>query len=82
MRTFLPSIFSLFSNVTDAEFKATFKPPCRFEQMLELFQSLPPYFEQMAVKFPNDPELLAYYSMQLASTVLVNNGMDHLIWNS
>jgi hypothetical protein len=74
MRTFLPSIFSLFSNVTDAEFKATFQPPCRFEQMLELFQGLPPYFEQMAEKFPNDPELLAYYSMQLASTVLVNNG--------
>ena len=73
MRTFLPSIFSLFSNVTDAEFKATFKEPCKFEPMLQLFQGLPPYFEQMAKKF-NDPELLAYYSMQLASTVLVNNG--------
>lgn len=74
MRTFLPSIFNLFSNVTDAQFKATFQPPCRFEQMLEMFQQLPPYFEQMAKKYPNDPELLAYYSMQLASTVLVNNG--------
>lgn len=74
METMLPSMFGLFSNITDSSFKANFQEPCTFEKLLEIFSQLPPYFDQIAKKFPTKPDLVAYYSMQLASTFLVNNG--------
>ena len=74
MQTMLPSMFNLFSNITNSDFKSQFKPPCRFDTMMDIFQQLPPYFDLMAKQFPNKPDLVAYYSMQMASTFLVNNG--------
>lgn len=74
MNTLLPSMFGLFSNITSDDYKANFKEPCRFEVLMDLFKQLPPYFDVIAQKYPNQPDLIAYYSMQLASTFLVNNG--------
>ena len=74
MQTMLPSMFGLFSNITSAEYKANFKEPCRFDQLLDIFKQLPAYFDIISAKYPRKPELAAYYSMQLASTFLVNNG--------
>ena len=67
-------MFGLFSNITSDDFKANFKEPCRFDALMELFKELPPYFDIIAQKYPTQPDLIAYYSMQLASTFLVNNG--------
>ena len=74
MQTMLPSMFGLFSNITSEDFKANFKEPCRFDSLLDIFSKLPPYFDIIAAKYPLKPDLAAYYSMQLASTFLVNNG--------
>lgn len=74
MQTLLPSMFGLFSNITSDDYKANFKEPCRFDTLLDVFKNLPPYFDLIATKYPNKPDLVAYYSMQLASTFLVNNG--------
>ena len=74
MQILLPSMFNLFSNITSDEFKAQFQEPCRFDALLDIFSKLPPYFDKIGNKFPRNPELVAYYSMQLASTFLVNNG--------
>lgn len=74
MKVMLPSMFGLFSNITEAEFKAQFKEPCTFDKLLEIFSKLPPYFDEFGKKYSKKPELMAYYSMQLASTFLVNNG--------
>lgn len=74
MNTLLPSMFGLFSNITSDDYKANFKAPCEFEVLLDLFKQLPPYFDVIAQKYPSQPDLIAYYSMQLASTFLVNNG--------
>ncbi len=74
MNTLLPSMFGLFSNITSEDYKANFNEPCRFETLMDLFKQLPPYFDIIAQKYPNQPDLIAYYSMQLASTFLVNNG--------
>ena len=74
MNTLLPSMFGLFSNITSEDYKANFKEPCRFDALMDLFKQLPPYFDIIAQKYPNQPDLIAYYSMQLASTFLVNNG--------
>lgn len=73
MRTLMPSMFNLFSNVTSHEYKAQFKDPCRFDSLLEIFSQLPAYFDIMAKKYTPRNDLVAYYSMQLASTFLVNN---------
>lgn len=74
MKTLMPSMFGLFSNITSAEYKSQFHEPCKFDQLLEIFSKLPPYFDQIARKYPGRTDLSAYYSMQLASTFLVNNG--------
>ncbi len=74
MQTMLPSMFGLFSNITSEDYKANFKEPCRFDSLLDIFSKLPPYFDIIAAKYPTKPDLAAYYSMQLASTFLVNNG--------
>ncbi|CAF0745081.1 unnamed protein product [Brachionus calyciflorus] len=74
MKVMLPSMFGLFSNVTDLEYKSNFKEPCTFDKLLEIFSKLPPYFDEFGKKYSKKPELMAYYSMQLASTFLVNNG--------
>ncbi len=74
MQTMLPSMFGLFSNITSEDYKANFKDPCRFDSLLDIFSKLPPYFDIIAAKYPLKPDLAAYYSMQLASTFLVNNG--------
>lgn len=74
MQTLLPSMFGLFSNITSDDYKQLFKEPCRFDQLLDIFKQLPPYFDIIASKFPNHGDIAAYYSMQLASTFLVNNG--------
>lgn len=74
MSTLLPSMFGLFSNITSDDYKANFKEPCRFDTLMDLFKQLPPYFDVIAKKYPGQPDLIAYYSMQLASTFLVNNG--------
>lgn len=74
MNTLLPSMFGLFSNITSDDYKANFKEPCRFDTLMDLFKQLPPYFDVIAQKYPQQPDLIAYYSMQLASTFLVNNG--------
>jgi hypothetical protein len=74
MQTMLPPMFSLFSNITTDEYKSQFKDPCRFDVLMDIFKNLPPYFEEIAKKYPNKHDLIAYYSMQLASTFLVNNG--------
>lgn len=74
MQTMMPSMFGLFSNITDPAYKAKFKDPCRFDVLMDLFKNLPPYFDVIASKYPNKNDLIAYYSMQLASTFLVNNG--------
>lgn len=74
MNTLMPSMFNLFSNITSDDYKANFKEPCRFDSLLDIFKQLPPFFDIIANKYPNKPDLVAYYSMQLASTFLVNNG--------
>jgi hypothetical protein len=74
MQTMLPSMFGLFSNITTDEFKSHFQDPCRFDVLMDIFKNLPPYFDEIAKKYPNKHDLIAYYSMQLASTFLVNNG--------
>ena len=74
MNAMLPSMFGLFSNITSDDYKATFEEPCRFDSLMALFRQLPPYFDLIAKKYPGKPDLIAYYSMQLASTFLVNNG--------
>ena len=74
MQTMLPSMFGLFSNITSEEYKANFKDPCRFDVLMDIFKNLPPYFDIIATKYPNKHDLIAYYSMQLASSFLVNNG--------
>jgi hypothetical protein len=74
MTTLMPSMFNLFRNITPDEFKANFKEPCRFDALLDIFKQMPPLFDKIATKYPNKPDLVAYYSMQLASTFLVNNG--------
>ena len=74
MQTMLPPMFSLFSNITTDEYKSQFKDPCRFDVLMDIFKNLPPYFDEIAKKYPNKHDLIAYYSMQLASTFLVNNG--------
>lgn len=74
MQTMLPSMFGLFSNITSDDFKANFKDPCRFDVLMDIFKNLPPYFDIIAQKFPGRHDLIAYYSMQLASSFLVNNG--------
>ena len=74
MNTLLPSMFGLFSNITSDDFKANFREPCRFDALMDIFKQLPPYFDLIATKYPTKPDLVAYYSMQLASTFLVNNG--------
>ena len=74
MNTLMPSMFNLFSNITSDEYKANFKAPCRFDELLDIFKQMPPLFDKIANKYPTKPDLVAYYSMQLASTFLVNNG--------
>lgn len=74
MQTMLPSMFGLFSNITSDAFKANFKDPCRFDVLMDIFKNLPPYFDIIAQKYPGRHDLIAYYSMQLASSFLVNNG--------
>lgn len=74
MKIMLPSMFGLFSNITDPEYKAKFKEPCTFDKLLDIFSKLPPYFDEFGKKYSTKPDLMAYYSMQLASTFLVNNG--------
>jgi len=74
MTTLMPSMFNLFRNITPDEFKANFKEPCRFDALLDIFKQMPPLFDKIATRYPNKPDLVAYYSMQLASTFLVNNG--------
>ena len=74
MNTLMPSMFGLFSNITSDDYKANFKDPCRFDVLMDIFKNLPPYFDIIASKYPSKPDLVAYYSMQLASTFLVNNG--------
>jgi hypothetical protein len=74
MQTLLPSMFGLFSNITSEDYKANFKEPCRFDSLLDIFKQLPAYFDIISAKYPDKPDLAAYYSMQLASTFLVNNG--------
>lgn len=74
MQTMLPSMFGLFSNITSEDFKANFKEPCKFDALMDIFKQLPPYFDIISAKYPNKPDIAAYYSMQLASTFLVNNG--------
>jgi hypothetical protein len=74
MNTLMPSMFNLFSNITSDEYKANFKSPCRFDELLDIFKQMPPLFDKIANKYPTKPDLVAYYSMQLASTFLVNNG--------
>jgi hypothetical protein len=73
MRTLMPSMFNLFNNITPAEYKAQFQEPCRFDSLLEIFSQLPAYFDIIAKKYNPKGDLVAYYSMQLASTFLVNN---------
>ena len=74
MKAMMPSMFGLFSNVTSDDYKAMFEEPCRFDSLMALFSQLPPYFDLIAKKYSGKPDLIAYYSMQLASTFLVNNG--------
>lgn len=74
MKIMLPSMFGLFSNITDPDYKAKFKEPCTFDKLLDIFSKLPPYFDEFGKKYSTKPDLMAYYSMQLASTFLVNNG--------
>jgi len=74
MQTMLPSMFGLFRNITNDDYKANFQAPCTFDILLDLFKQLPPYFDIISLKYPTKPDLAAYYSMQLASTFLVNNG--------
>ncbi|RNA39610.1 hypothetical protein BpHYR1_044265 [Brachionus plicatilis] len=74
MKIMLPSMFGLFSNITDPDYKAKFHEPCTFDKLLEIFSKLPPYFDVFGKKYSSKPDLMAYYSMQLASTFLVNNG--------
>lgn len=73
MRTLMPSMFNLFSNITSDEYKAQFSDPCRFDSLLEIFSQLPAYFDIVGKKYAPRNDLVAYYSMQLASTFLVNN---------
>ncbi len=72
MKVMLPTIIGLFSNITDNDYKAQFKAPCEFNQMLDLFSSLPPYFNEIGKTYDGRTDLIAYYSMQLSSTFLVN----------
>ena len=74
MTTLMPSMFNLFSNITPDAYKAQFRDPCRFDPLMDIFKQLPPFFDRIATKYPTQPDLVAYYSMQLASTFLVNNG--------
>lgn len=73
MRTLMPSMFNLFANITSDEYKSQFQDPCRFDPLLDIFSQLPAYFDTMAKKYAPKTDLVAYYSMQLASTFLVNN---------
>lgn len=74
MKVMLPTMFSLFSDMMPNDYKETFKKPCEFNSLLELFAKLPNYFNEMGKLYADKPDLLAYYSMQLASGFLVSNG--------
>jgi hypothetical protein len=72
MTFMLPIMLKAFENVTSTEYIAGFNKPCDFRDMLDLFNTLPPYFNSIGSLYPNQTELISYYSMQLASTFLVN----------
>jgi hypothetical protein len=74
MQTLLPSMFSLFKNITDADFKEQFQEPCKFDQLLDMFAQLPPYFDKIGQLYPGKTDLITYYSMQMSSGFLVKNG--------
>jgi hypothetical protein len=74
MTFMLPIIMNVFQNRTEPEYQAKFKKPCEFNDMINMFSTLPPYFNEIGRLYPNKTDLIAYYSMQLSSTFLVNQG--------
>ena len=68
----LPTMMALFENETNIEYKTQFHKPCEFKDILDMFKAIPPYFDAIDNLHPNQIELTSYYSMQLASTLLVN----------
>ena len=74
MSFMMPVIFQLFSNITDINYKNTFHPPCEYDSLLGMFEKLPPYFNEIGKKYPDKIDLVAYYSMQMASGFLVSTG--------
>ena len=74
MTFMLPIIMSVFQNRTEIEYQNKFQKPCEFNDMLNMFSTLPPYFNEIGRLYPNKTDLIAYYSMQLSSTFLVNKG--------
>ena len=74
MTFMLPIIMNVFQNRTEPEYQAKFKKPCEFKDMINMFSTLPPYFNEIGRLYPNKTDLIAYYSMQLSSTFLVNQG--------
>jgi hypothetical protein len=74
MNFMLPIIMKVFADKMDEEYKQSFKKPCEFNDMLQMFKTLPPYFNVIGNKYPNNTDLIAYYSMQLSSGFLVNQG--------
>ena len=71
----LPVIIEVFEKITEPSYKMQFNKPCDFNEMLHMFSTLPPYFNAVGKLYANQTDLLAYYSMQLASTVLVNKNI-------